>query len=483
MHTVFQVVCVWWLVFATALPIQVFAQADSAIQVQQPTYYYCPPCGCNADHVVYNQPGVCPEPGCKMKLLPSKNAQVGRIAFVWTQVSAKRWAFAFYKNLTLPSIIQGLILAFILLFNFRNNRQANVFLAILLFAISFHSFRYYVARRIFSLLLSELLNQPDYHFGNLFIPFSFIFIIGPALYFYVKSLTLPQFRFKRKDLVHFIPATITLMVYLVLWLQSLPKSNHHSYSQAYLLFNSVEQVGGILSGLIYNLLAFRLLKKHRRILPQQFSNTNAITLNWLQVMIVLLTLVWLAWLVIALFNIQVFSFVLDYIAFYPLQIFLAIIIYIIGFAGFIQPQVYTPNMVASLDVAHQASSLENTANTEKQASLSQKSPHIDKVIQAMEKEQLYLHPTLTLNELARHLHLSPKVLSQILNNELNKNFHDFVNYYRVEEVKQRLLNPQHLHLTILGIAFDAGFNSKSTFNRIFMKFTQMSPKQYRNQHL
>lgn len=446
------------------------------------TYYYCPPCGCNSDHVVYSKPGICPEPGCRMKLLASKNEQIGRIAFTWSsKLGANRWALAFYKNLTLPSIVQGLILAFILLFNFRNNRQANIFLAILLFAISFHSFRYYVARRILSDFLIDLLNQPHYNFSNLFIPFSFILIIGPALYFYVKSLTSTNFQFGRKEMYHFLPAILVLVIYTILWLQNKQQHSHQSYSQTYLLFNSIEQMAGIIAGLVYNFYAFKLLHKHRKSLLEQFSNTNAISLGWLQIMMILLTLVWLGWFIIALFNIQFFSFVLDYIAFYPLQIFLAIIIYIIGFAGFIQPQIYAPNMVPPLMVnkSHREAP---TLPSPEEKTLQKKSPHTHKIIQAMQNDKLYLNPTLTLNELARHLAISPKVLSQVLNNELNKNFHDFVNEYRVEEVKKRLTDVQYQHLTILGIAFDAGFNSKSTFNRIFLKFTQMSPKQYRNQY-
>lgn len=487
MHKVLKTSGLLLLLFGIIFSIQSFAQThQNKPKTQDSLFYYCPPCGCNADHIVYNKPGICPEPGCHMTLQSSKNSQVGHIAFTWSQLGNQRWAYVFYKNLTLPSIVQGLILAFILLFNFRNNRQANIFLAVLLFAISFHSFRYYVARRIVGDFLVDLLNQPNYNFSHLFIPFSFILIIGPALYFYVKSLTSPGFKFGRKDMYHFLPALIVILIYVVLWLQSINRQSHQSYSQVYLFFNSAEQMAGIVLGMVYNAFAFKKLRQHRKSLHEQFSNTNAITLSWLQVMMIMLTLVWLGWFIIALFNIQVFSFVLDYIAFYPLQIFLSVIIYIIGFAGFIQPQIYAPNMMPPLIGNDQQTSLANTdkdiVEDAQEEKSTKKSPHTDKIIQTMQNERLYLNPTLTLNELARHIAVSPKVLSQVLNNELNKNFHDFVNYYRVEEVKQRLVDKQYQHLTILGIAYDAGFNSKSSFNRIFMKYTQMSPKQYRNQH-
>jgi AraC-like DNA-binding protein len=81
--------------------------------------------------------------------------------------------------------------------------------------------------------------------------------------------------------------------------------------------------------------------------------------------------------------------------------------------------------------------------------------------------------------LGHQLNISPKNISITLNNELNKSFHDFINEYRVEEAKKRLRDQQYDRLTILAIAMDSGFNSKSSFNRIFMKTTGMSPKEYK----
>lgn len=92
---------------------------------------------------------------------------------------------------------------------------------------------------------------------------------------------------------------------------------------------------------------------------------------------------------------------------------------------------------------------------------------------------IILVPELSLAMLSHQLKISPKLISTTLNNELHKNFHDFINDYRVEEVKKRLIDPQYNHLTILAIAMDAGFNSKSTFNRIFTKVTGMSPKGFK----
>lgn len=91
---------------------------------------------------------------------------------------------------------------------------------------------------------------------------------------------------------------------------------------------------------------------------------------------------------------------------------------------------------------------------------------------------MYRNPELTLTDLANQLGTNPSLLSKIINRSFGKNFNDYVNQYRVLEVKENLANPANAHLTIMSLAYDAGFNSKATFNRAFKKFTGDSPKTY-----
>lgn len=93
-------------------------------------------------------------------------------------------------------------------------------------------------------------------------------------------------------------------------------------------------------------------------------------------------------------------------------------------------------------------------------------------------EKLYRNPELTLSDLASYLGTNPSLLSKIINRSFDKNFNDFVNQYRVLEVKEQLSNPELAHLTIMSLAYDAGFNSKATFNRAFKKFTGDNPRKY-----
>ena len=118
-----------------------------------------------------------------------------------------------------------------------------------------------------------------------------------------------------------------------------------------------------------------------------------------------------------------------------------------------------------------------------QAALSSEKVAIDpgmvKVIQeGMAAKKYFLAPSLTLNQFANHLDLPARTVSQHINHGIGMPFIDFVNEYRVKEVIRHLEVQDMPHLTLLGIAEESGFNSKSTFNRIFKKFTGKSPKEY-----
>jgi AraC-like DNA-binding protein len=120
---------------------------------------------------------------------------------------------------------------------------------------------------------------------------------------------------------------------------------------------------------------------------------------------------------------------------------------------------------------------ENSTLSQDKASI-----YLQKLVNSMQQDKLYLHPDLSLQMLAEQLNIPPHYLSQVINEQLGQNFFDFINSHRIEEVKRRLLDSQYQHLTILAIAFDSGFNSKSAFNVAFKNHTGLTPTQYRTQH-
>ncbi len=102
----------------------------------------------------------------------------------------------------------------------------------------------------------------------------------------------------------------------------------------------------------------------------------------------------------------------------------------------------------------------------------------DKMEQLMKEEKLYQEPELTLSDLAKKLHTNSCVLSRVINQCFMLNFNDYINKYRVQDVMAKMNDPKFSNQTLLSIAFDAGFNSKSTFNRAFLKFKGITPRSY-----
>ena len=103
---------------------------------------------------------------------------------------------------------------------------------------------------------------------------------------------------------------------------------------------------------------------------------------------------------------------------------------------------------------------------------------IAKIHTAMETARLYLNAELTLADLATHINLPARVVSANINSAVNKPFNSYVNTWRVDEVKRRLAGSDLEKFTLLGIAFESGFNSKTSFNRIFKEHTGLSPSEY-----
>ena len=101
----------------------------------------------------------------------------------------------------------------------------------------------------------------------------------------------------------------------------------------------------------------------------------------------------------------------------------------------------------------------------------------NQLLALMDTAQPYLEPELTLAELARRLRTSPAVLSKVINVGCGQNFNDFVNTYRVAEARRQLADPRRAHYSLLGVALESGFNSKSTFNRVFKKLTGQAPSE------
>jgi AraC-like DNA-binding protein len=455
--------------------IVLFAVTHAIAQDQPPVRkYYCPPCNCHNDGIQFDKPGTCPDPGCGMELLPVDGPFVESKLKFFVQFLRSPSLIRVYDMLIFPAIIQALILGLILIFRGSANRYPPMFLATLLGALAFQNIKFYYVLMVLVNYISSTGGNPEYNIELLSFPLSGVLFIGPALYFYVKSLTHGDFRFTTKDLLHFVPGVMFIIANSIVFF-NLVSPDHSKLVKLLTSFASAENVLAISLSFFYIVAAIREMQKHELWIYQHFSTTTRKSLRWLRSLIIILSVVWVVWLFAVVINLFTGDFILTYLSAYPFQVITSIIIFWVGYAGFLQSEIFSLEISLERNVEH----LRSTAKKETETNQEIKS----RILRAMEQDKLFLIPDLTLASLGQQLNLSPKGISQTLNSDLNKNFHDFINSYRVEEVKKRLLNPAYQHLTILAIALDSGFNSKSSFNRIFMQTEGISPKIFREKTL
>lgn len=153
-----------------------------------------------------------------------------------------------------------------------------------------------------------------------------------------------------------------------------------------------------------------------------------------------------------------------------------------GFYGFRQTSIFSNMGVLATKASLQKNTTE-TASYAKSGLSQEKVENLANVLsQNMKLQKPYLNENLSLKILAEQCNLQPAQLSQVINQYYKMNFYDFVNQYRVEDAKNRIRSSNFDHLSILGIAFDCGFKSKSSFNRYFKKYTGISPSEFKKKH-
>jgi len=150
----------------------------------------------------------------------------------------------------------------------------------------------------------------------------------------------------------------------------------------------------------------------------------------------------------------------------------SVFVLVLGFYGLKNGNVFS-SLQVSIDIEHKLNA------TETSVPLSDDDQHfVSKLLADMAEKKYFQNPEITLAKLSDELKVTPEYLSGILNVRLNMNFFDFINHYRIEDFKKRCKHPANKNLTLIAIAYDCGFNSKATFNRVFKKKVGCTPSEY-----
>ncbi|MCW1963434.1 helix-turn-helix domain-containing protein [Chryseobacterium viscerum] len=291
----------------------------------------------------------------------------------------------------------------------------------------------------------------------------FPFIHGPMLYLYVLCVTGKNPGVKIW-LLHGIPVLmICLLLSQLLMLSPWDRlAAYQSGNNRYKLLSRILKYLMILSGIIYVSLSLLAVRRYTKGISNQYSNTEKINLNWLYYLIAGIALIWIA--VIIRNDILIFSLVVLFIV-------------VAAYFGI--------SRVGILDIPV-ITNIPDEKETDNEVVKYQKNSPGDEVIQSIYKklvhkmvqEKLYKDPELNLNAVARLLDVHPNLLSQVINSMEHKNFYDYINRQRIEEFKRTVVLPVNQKYTILSLAFDCGFNSKTSFNRNFKNYMNCSPTEF-----
>ena len=303
-------------------------------------------------------------------------------------------------------------------------------------------------------------------------------LYGPLLYLYTETLVRDGKHFNRTELVHFIPFVLLSVFTVPLFLLSSGEK-----------LSLVGEHGGLDYGpdfithikVVFNLsyipVILLQLHKYQAKAKDAYSTIEQRNLDWLKGFIYAFLILALVSVVIHLLSSMEGS--QDKYSDYML-LAVTIFVYSIGYMGLRQADFFARHDVVNppgkSEVAPALDSYSKSGLSEERGQ-----ELMQELERLMEAKKPFTNNELSLRELSEMMEISTHNLTEIINRFSGKNFYDFVNSYRVEEVKHRLQQPESANLTMLALAMEAGFNSKSSFNSVFKKHTGMTPTEFKKQ--
>lgn len=355
-------------------------------------------------------------------------------------------------------LVNGSVLLAVFVVLLLNNKgvrktRANLFLSILLIAFTFSVLHLRFAGNVLNHFSVQVFSLGDPTF----------LLIAPLLWFYTQELAGQRIGFKPIILLHFTP--FLLIVFCSLYFRTLSAD---SYFIVFL--RGIPRLTITLFWLIlviqfstYLFFIRQKWTKYQQLIKEEVSNTENLNISWIRffmTVFLVITLFFFLFLVIVIHSSNIAWL------WKAAGIIFSLSIFALGYKGILQREIFN-----TIEIEKPEKIIEpiTTVNQKK----------VEELIHFMNESKPFLNAELTLSSLAKEVNMSRTELSQLINNGLNENFYDFVNKYRVEEVKRLMTDPSMNHFSLLGIALEAGFKSKSTFNLIFKRFTGLTPTEYK----
>ncbi|HEX4849624.1 MAG TPA: helix-turn-helix domain-containing protein [Puia sp.] len=362
----------------------------------------------------------------------------------------------FLEILIVLGALQGFIISAMLFFS-KPAKLSSRLLASLIFFMALACLNLYITGTSWygnSPLLIFLLN---------FIPMIIVMPMGPLIYFYARSFSDPNFTFRKKYRIHFLPVLIdlvpylTAIIYVIGLIAKLFPKNDAPWGRFIDQYNTYSDIPRWLSVSIYLFATYKFLRSQQR------------PIRWLKQFVIIFSVfqaIWLCFLIPYVIP-KYASHLMDIFNWYPVYIPISILIYWLGIKGYLASQNHS-----------------GLRNTKKSSSLDkiQGEEIIEKLKKVMEEEKPWMNPALNLSILTKQTGIPSKTISAVLNQYLDKSFNEFINEYRIAAIKARLLSAESRNLTIAGLAYECGFNSQPTFQRAFKSIEGESPSEFLLKH-
>jgi AraC-like DNA-binding protein len=361
-------------------------------------------------------------------------------------------------------VISGVfaVLFFLFLITKKGRKAEHLFLATIVFFIAINSF-----------YIFQVSESDGFYYKSYFSEFNYAIplLYGALTWFYTRALTNVKFKFTKFDYLHYLPFVIFLifLVYPLILGKGPVESRFAGFPLIKLIVMPFYLIGTLI-----------LLKNYRREFKNSYSYPIAVNLMWLTWVVTGAVVFWvlastgyiynyvtgqnqtLLWDSYVIGLCGIYLFITTYIAVTRTDLFRA------------NSQDPVPTQI-DLEPVIEPTIEKNITTEEVEESIDK---DLIRLKEHMKNNKLYLDPLLSINKLSELTHIPQYKISKILNTNLNQSFYDFVNGYRVDEVKEKLKNGAANDLSILGIALDSGFNSKASFNRVFKNKEGVTPSAY-----
>jgi AraC-like DNA-binding protein len=360
------------------------------------------------------------------------------------------------------SFAQGLFLISIILHRKFTNILASYLIMAIVMVIVIINADYLV---IVTGLYKELRNLHGFSYGSMF-------LMSPLFYFYTRSILDENFKWERKYLLHFIPYFLKIfhtLTFFVMPLDAKVQSIADFTNDIMKIdLDSVASLG--LQSLHLAIYLFFTKKEINEKSATFFQEPYLISFEKRKKWLTLLFNCFVAYFISFTFWFVVVAIKGVYIsnAEYLNVIVMSAIIYFLAYKSALDPELVTPDFIKKYNAQSNISHVNELE-------------FLEKIKFLMEDERIYLNPNLDMNSLAKALELPAYQCSRLINDKFEKGFFDFVNEYRIEEVKRRLKDSNYHHFSILGIALQTGFNSKSSFNTAFKKVSGKTPSDFKKE--